>query len=50
MGGLTENCNRVAAYKQQTRKVTAEQLEMYSDNAHTSACNFIEVKEGLVAG
>jgi hypothetical protein len=23
---------------------------MYSDNAHTSACNFIEVKEGLVAG
>jgi hypothetical protein len=26
-------------------KVTAEQLQLYSDNTHTSICNFTEVKE-----
>jgi len=31
-------------------KVTAEQLQPYSDNTHTSICNFTEIKGGLVAG
>jgi hypothetical protein len=26
-------------------KVTAEQLQPYSDNAHTSICNVTEIKE-----
>jgi hypothetical protein len=26
-------------------KVTAGQLQLYSDNTHTSICNFTEIKE-----